>query len=138
MDNAHGTLYRIAENESDLNNLYIDKSVYKIIEDTQINFNNVKYGLKDVVKYNDQIITYSDTSCSYDKTNLTNHVNLCKDVIKKFLKNNINHPLFNQWNNYYNQLNSLDFNSIAYPFNKSLEQYFKDLGQPSLNILQLP
>jgi hypothetical protein len=46
--------------------------------------------------------------------------------------------LYSKWKNYYDQLSSLDLNTIQYPLNKSLEQYFKDLGQPSLNILQLP
>jgi len=35
-------------------------------------------------------------------------------------------------------LNNLNLDSISYPLNKSLEQYFNDLGQPSFNILQLP
>ena len=57
---------------------------------------------------------------------------------KEFLKNNKNHQLFNRWNNYYTQLNNLDLNSIEYPLNKSLEQYFKDQNLPSLNPLQIP
>jgi hypothetical protein len=36
------------------------------------------------------------------------------------------------------QLNNLNLDSITYPLNKSLEQYFNDLGQPSLNPLQIP
>jgi hypothetical protein len=39
------TIYRIAENQSDLNNLNIDKSIYKIIEDSQENFNAVKLNI---------------------------------------------------------------------------------------------
>jgi hypothetical protein len=72
------------------------------------------------------------------KNNLKNYINRLKIQIKQFLDNNPNHPLFNRWNNYYNQLNNLNLDSITYPLNKSLEQYFNDLGQPSYNILQLP
>jgi hypothetical protein len=36
------------------------------------------------------------------------------------------------------QLNNLNLDSITYPLNKSLEQYFSDLGQTSLNPLQIP
>ena len=61
-----------------------------------------------------------------------------KKQIKQFIEYNPNHSLFTLWNNYYNQLDSLNLDNITYPLNKSLEQYFSDLGQPSLNILQLP
>jgi hypothetical protein len=132
-------LYRIAENQYDLNNLNIDKSNYTIIEDTQINFENVKYGLKNAIKYNGQTITYSDNApISINKNDLNNIINAYKISIQQFLKNNINHPLYNRWNDYYNQINSLNLGSITYPLNKSLEQYFNDLGQPSFSILQLP
>ncbi len=52
-DNIPGSfLYRIAENQDDLNNLNINQSDYKIIEDSQENFNAVKYGTKSINKYN--------------------------------------------------------------------------------------
>jgi hypothetical protein len=137
-DGVEGTLYRIAENESDLNNSHIDKTSYKIIEDSQENFEAVKYNLKNVVKYNDNNIIYSDVSNSHTKNDLINYVNSFKSSIQAFLKFNEKHSLFNLWNDYYNQLNSLNLDSITYPLNKSLEQYFKDLGQPSLHPLQLP
>ena len=47
-ENLSGVLYRIAENEFDLNNLNIIKSDYKIIEDSQDNFNAVKLNNKTV------------------------------------------------------------------------------------------
>jgi hypothetical protein len=46
--------------------------------------------------------------------------------------------LYDMWNNYYNQLNTLNLDNITFPFNQSLEQYFNNLGQPSLSPLQLP
>ena len=139
LDNVEGTLYRIAENQSDLNNLNIDQSVYKIIEDSQSNFDLVKYGNKLVNKYNNDIINFIDFSYSYrKKEGLQNNIEFCKNFIKPFLDNNLSHPLYTRWNNYYNQLNNLNLDNITYPLNKSLEQYFNDLGQPSYNILQLP
>ncbi|NCX94733.1 MAG: hypothetical protein EBX40_08655, partial [Gammaproteobacteria bacterium] len=59
-DNIEGTLYRIAENQFDLDNLNIDKSIYKIIEDSQLNFEDVKCGLKTVLKYNNNTIIYEN------------------------------------------------------------------------------
>jgi hypothetical protein len=139
LDNIEGTLYRIAENQEDLNNLNISQSTYKIIEDPQSNFNLVKFGTKITEKYNNDIITYTDRTILFnDKNELQAYVNNFKKLIKEFTDNSPNHPLFNRWNDYYNQLNSLNLNTITYPLNKSLEQYFNDLGQSSYNILQLP
>jgi hypothetical protein len=138
-DNLLGTLYRIAENESDLNNLNILKSDYKIIQDSQDNFNLVKFGNKFAEKYNNNSITYIDqTNFFQNKNELQNYVDIFKKQILQFTENNPNHLLFNRWNSYYNQLNNLNLDSITYPLNKSLEQYFNDLGQPLFSILQLP
>ena len=139
LDNVERTLYRIAENQSDLNNLNILQSVYKIIEDSQSNFDLVKYGNKVPNKYNNNTITYSDLNKSFlNKEELQNFIINLKKIIKQFLDNNSSHSLFTKWDNYYNQLASLNLDSITYPLNTSLEQYFNDLGQPSYNILQLP
>jgi len=138
-EDIENTIYRIAENQSDLNNLNIDKSVYKIIEDSQENFNAVKLNIKFPLKYTDNTVTFINVINNYPiKTPLENEVNNFKNQIKQFTNNNPDHPLFNLWNNYYNQLNNLNLNNINYPLTISLEQYFNDLGQPSYNILQLP
>ncbi len=143
LDNVSGTLYRIAENESDFNNLNIIKSEYKIIEDSEENFNLIKFGNKYIDKYINNDIIYMDLISSYEilfkrKDKLQIYVDNFKKQIKEFTDNNINHPLFDRWNNYYNQLNNLNLDNITYPLKKSLEQYFNDLGQPSLNPLQIP
>ena len=138
-NNVEGIIYRIAENQSDFNNLNIDASFYKVIESSQENFESVKYGLKYVSKYIDDSIYFLDQSVVFkNKEELFDYVDNVKKQIKQFTDNNLNHSLYNRWNDYYNQLNNLNLDSITYPLNKSLEQYFNDLGQPSLNILQLP
>jgi hypothetical protein len=138
-DNLDGTLYKIAENQTDLDLLNISKFDYKIIEDSQFNFNSIKNGEKYIQKYNGDIITYVDKTYIFsNKESLQKYVNDFKNNIKCFKENNLNHQLFNKWNDYYNQLNSLNLNNITYPLNKSLEQYFNDLNKPSLNPLQLP
>ena len=150
LNDVDGTIYKIAENEYDLNNLNIVKSKYKIIEDSQSIFEAVKYGIKNIVKYNNNIITYEDITTVFvdDVKNdiivksaekkVNDYILNYKNIINQFLKNNQNHQLFNRWNDYYNQLNALNANSIQYPLNTSLEQYFKDQNQTSLNPLQLP
>jgi hypothetical protein len=139
LDNVDATLYRIAENQENLNNLNIDLLSYKIIEDTQENFNAVKFGTKSISKYNGDIITYINITLSYkDKVSLSNYIEDFKNRIKEFTDNNKNYPSLSVWNNYYNQLNLLNLDNITFPLNQSLEQYFNDLGQPSLSPLQLP
>ena len=138
LENIEGTIYKIAENLEHLNNLNLIQSDYKIIEVSQENFNSVKLQTKNAIKYNNDVIDFSDCQISFTKNELQNYVSYFKDNIKTFLNNNPNHTLFNLWNNYYNQLNNLNLDSITYPLNKSLQQYFSDLNQPSFNILQLP
>jgi len=139
LGNLEGSIYRIAENQSDLNNLNIIQSDYKIIEDSQENFNAVKFGTKLIEKYNGELITYlEDSFFIKNKSSLEIYTSQLKKVIKNYLDNNSNHSLFNRWNNYFNQLNNLNLDSINYPLNKSLEQHFSDVGQPSFHLLQLP
>jgi hypothetical protein len=139
LDNVLGSIYRIAENQFDLDNLNINKLDYKIIEDSEVNFNLVKYSTKFIQKYSGNTISYIDSNIVFEnKSILNNYITNTKNLIKIFLDNNKNHPLFNNWNNYYNQLTDLNLDSISYPLNNSLEQYFKDLNQSSYHPLQLP
>jgi len=138
-DGVENTLYRIAENQSDLNNLIIEQSLYKIIEDSQNNFDAVKYGTKHAASYNGNTINYLNSAASFpEKKYLLNYVTNYKNEINSFLQANPNHPLVQRWNNYYTQLNNLNLDTINYPIDSSLEQYFNGLGQTSLNPLQLP
>ena len=138
LDNIEGTIYKIAENESDLNNLNIIQSDYKIIQDSQENFNDVKLNIKGASKYNGDVIIFNTIQHLYDNISLKKQVENLLSIIKPFLNNNPNHSSFNQWNNYYNQLNNLNLDNINYPLTISLEQYFNALGQSFLNPLQIP
>ena len=141
LNGVEGTLYRIAENESDLNNLNIDLEPYKIIEDSQENFNAVKYGTKTALKYNENTITFEDKSVLFrEQSYLYGYINNVKKEIKQYLDLNKNHILYNKWNDYYNQLDSFsnELFNVTFPLNKSLEQYFKDQNKPSLSPLQIP
>lgn len=139
LDNVDATLCKIAENQDYLNNLNIDLLSYKIIEDTQENFNAIKFGTKSILKYNNNNIIYVDIGTMFEsKKQLENFINNFKNIIKEFTNNNSNHVLYDMWNNYYNQLNTLNLDNVTFPLNKSLEQYFNDLGQQSLSPLQLP
>lgn len=146
-ENVEGALTKIAENKYDLNNLTLNLSDYTVIEDTQQNFDSVRLGLKYVVFYTGNIITYENsiktgyenlTKKSFSKDQLTNYINTFKNEIQPFLKNYPNSPLFTRWDNYYNQLSNLNLNSITYPLNETLEQYFQNNSQPSYCSFQIP
>jgi hypothetical protein len=133
-----GTIYKIAENQFDLNNLNIIQSDYKIIEDSEENFNLVKNNIKFPSFYDNSFIYFVDVFNSYDRNLLETIIESYKNKITEFLQNNPDHPLYNKWNNYFNQLNNFDFDALNYPLDMSLEQYFSMKGLTSLNILQLP
>jgi len=150
-DDVGGTLCKIAENQNDLNNLNIILSDYKIIEDSQVFFDAVKYRTQDIIKYSNNLIISEPLVTVFQdevlkngqiiksaKEFLNDYIITCKNLINLFLKNNNTHPNFKIWSDYYDQLNSLDLDSIEYPLNYSLEQYFKNQNLISLNPLQLP
>ena len=95
-----------------------------------------------MVSFSDNNIIFKevteDNPISFTKENFKLIVEQNKNQIKNFLDNNVNHSFFNDWNNYYNELNNIDINSIVFPLNKTLEQYFKDLGKICYHPLQLP
>jgi hypothetical protein len=138
-ENQNDTIYQIFENNFDLDNSNIIKTDYKIIEDSQENFDLVKYDQKYPLKFNQNVITYVNKNENFlNKEQLKNYINILKQKILEFTNNNPNHPSLNIWNNYYNQLDSFNINEIIYPLNKSFTQYLKDSNLISLNILQIP
>jgi len=141
------SLVKIAENQSDLNNSTLNLSDYTVIEDTQQNFDSVRLGSKFVVSYSANIITYENTvkpgyenitKINFSKDILADYIKEYKDEIQLFLQNYQSSPLFTRWTDYYNQLSNLNLNSINYPLNETLEQYFQDNGQPAYSPLQIP
>jgi hypothetical protein len=135
-------LYKIAENSDELNNFNIVVNHYDLVEDNNSqNFLDVILNKKIVVKHEDNSILYQNVVSGSEfknKEQLDKHIVITKNTIKLFLNNNLNNSLFSKWNNYYNQLSSLDTNSINYPLNISLEEYFYNSNLPALNTLQLP
>ena len=138
-ESLEGTIYRIAETQSDLDNLNILKSNYKIITESTENFNSVKLGEKYPELNSDNTITFvSCISEINNKEEMQQEINNKLYQIKNFLDSNSSHPAYTQWNNYYNQIKNLDLESIPYPLDKSFEKYLNDLGQTSLHTLQIP
>jgi hypothetical protein len=139
-ENQQGTYCKIVENQTDLNQLNDKLSDYTIIEVSETDFNSVKLNQKNIVSYTGNTVNLTNVTSLFETVaDLNNYINNnIKPPIKNYLNNNPNHPQFTKWNNYYNQVSNLQTSTITYPLNKSLEQYFNDLGQTSLNTLQVP
>ena len=140
-------MYRIAKDKTDLDQLNIIKTDYNIVEESEENFNFVRNDTKYPIAYNNGIISYGDVFPNYfaSRESIQKYLENFNENIKVFLDQNKTHPQFNMWNDYYNQLNdlivelsNLEFNDLNFPTNKSLVQYFDDLGKLSLSPLQLP
>jgi hypothetical protein len=141
---VNNSILKIVEHSEELNNLNIVLENTTIIEDTQNNFINVVLGKKIIVKHENNKIVYKDQIIDpvlgyfTEKKDLDQYISIIRDLIKQFLDRNTNNPLYSKWNSYYTQLSSVDTNSINYPLNTSLEEYFYNQNLPALSPLQIP
>lgn len=139
-ENQIGNLYKIAKNKDDLDSInlgHIDN--YTIIEDSEQNFNDVRLNLKSIITYSNNKITYENISVNFNKPeHLKEYINKVIKYINDFLKFNENSVKYNLWNSYLIQLKNFNVDNIEFPLNYSLEKYFEENNQISLNILQIP
>lgn len=140
LNNVDGSLYKIAESTSDLDKLNIEKSLYKILEISIDNFENIKLTKKICNKFQNEIPLITDLpyTHSLNKEDIVKYITNFKNLIKNFTDNNPNHSDYTKWNNYYNFLNNFNVNNITYPLNISFEEYLKNNNQTYLNPLQIP
>tara|TARA_R110000851_G_scaffold148685_1_gene289040 strand:- start:4431 stop:4883 length:453 start_codon:yes stop_codon:yes gene_type:complete len=140
-ENEDYTLVTICENETDKNQLNLDLDEHKTIAIDTTLFNELRLGVKRFKTY------ASDNSLTFDEhpetefTELSDLSSCINSVVKQidcFLISNNTHPQYDKWNNYKNQLNSLDLSTITFPLTKSLEQHLEDSSLTSLNPLQIP
>jgi len=137
LDNINGIIFKIAEDEIDLNNLF-NSNIYKIIEVSQNDFNNAKFCIKNPTGLEGNNIIYSEHPISFLKKELENYVKDLKNQLQIVIQNYPSYSKLNDWKNYLNEISSLNLEGFTYPFNNSLEKYFNDLGKKSFNPLQLP
>lgn len=136
------SIYKIAENESDLSSLNLPNESYLKVPASQEDFNAVKLNLKHILDYNGETNRLIDLPKLYNKEQTIQYINEYKSSIASFLNNNPQSSVFLRWNNYLNYLNSLNIDLIFPPPNKNatqtLEQYIQSTGNPFYCILQLP
>ena len=138
--NINGTLYRIAANDTDLNNLNIDKSSYNIITDTNVNFQSVQLRTIDPVSYdNNNVINYQPLQITFSQKNiLDDYIKNYYNLIDYFIQSNPSSPVLSIWQTYQTQLITTNTSIITYPLNMSLEQYYQSKNLTFLNPLQIP
>ena len=138
--NINGTLYRIAANDTDLNNLNIDKSSYNIITDTNVNFQSVQLRTIDPVSYdNNNVINYQPLQITFSQKNiLDDYIKNYYNLIDNFIQSNPSSPVLSIWQTYQTQLITTNTSIITYPLNMSLEQYYQSKNLTFLNPLQIP
>ena len=127
MDSVDDSLYKIADNENDLNSLNIIQNDYKIIQDSQNIYNDVRYNKLIVFKHKENHIQYRNYYHNYKKKEDLETVSISriKQEVGSFLLNNQNHVDFYKWKSYLDQVNNFDYKTINYPLTISLEEYFK-------------
>ena len=134
-------IYKIAENDSDLNSLKIPQEDYLILTANQNDFDSVRLNNKYVLNYNGSV-QLENLSNYFDRSFLTQTINRYLKTISYFLDAQPQSVVFQKWFNYSNLLKSLDVNTIIPAPNGaleiSLEQYLQNQGQTSLNVLQVP
>ena len=133
------SLFKIAANDTDKNNLNIIDDQWTIKDATDSEFNSVRNEEK-IPELSGDTVTFTDLDTSYTNAVelqawITNVIQLCDDFISADNKNNPNYDAINTYNQY---LKSFDTTSITYPLNISWEQYCADNGTVYFNTLQLP
>ena len=139
LPNISGTLYRIAENETDLNNFGLNLQDFNVITITQDIFDSIRLNNKVVTKYNNNnVVEYDDYPIVFKTVDQIHNYNKnFSKKIEEFLNNNPNHPDFNKWSNYKNQLDNTRYQDLTFPLNKTLEQIYKDKNQTYFNIFEI-
>ena len=136
------SIYKIAENESDLSALNLPSVSYLTVPASQEDFNAVKLNLKYILDFNGVSNRLVDSPIGFNKEQIIDFINKYKSSIDLFLKNNPQSNVFSRWNNYLNYLNSLNIDLIFPPpttiTTQTLEQYIQNTGNPFYCILQLP
>jgi hypothetical protein len=139
IENLTGTFFKCVETQSELNNLNVIQSHFKIIEDTKQKFDDVILGNIKPMSFNGNSINYENTNIVFDSANnLRSYIESQIYCIDAFLNNNKNHVDFNKWLSFKVQLMSTNVNSITYPLQNSLEKYYSETGKTVLSTLQMP
>lgn len=139
---SSGEVYKIAENDFDLNTLNIPSELYFNANISQDDFNSVRLIKKAVLKYEGQVKLFDCNAFCFNRTQLQNYIDIFLKQIESFLNAQPQSVVFNKWKNFFVLLKGLNVVNIIPNENDtlkiSLEQYLENQGLTSLNPLQLP
>jgi len=138
--NDQNCVYKIAENDTDKNNLNCTFPPYTTINISDADFLKVKQNLADI-SISDGSATFTDRidpDRSITEEDVKDqHKNIIK-CIRQFLRYNPSNPFYTSCQNYCNYLETLDYSSITFPLNKTWEQYCEDNSIAYFHPLQIP
>jgi hypothetical protein len=139
--NSGNQIYKIAENDIDLNQLIGIGESYLVVSASETDFNSVKLNLKDILNYDNVSNKFVDNTWVFNQESLKEYIKNACNQVQYFLNANPSHPKYQQFLNYSNYLKSLIV-EIIIPvngsLNMSLEQYLQSIGQPYYSTLQIP
>ena len=140
--NTNNQIYKIAENDSDLNALIIPQDQYLVVNATQSDFDSVKLNTKSILNYNGSSVELKDIQWGFDRVSLQNYISGLTNNISDFLNAQPQSPKYQLWKDYQSELISLPIQLVIpnpiVPLTTSLEVYLNSKGKTYLNLLQMP
>lgn len=138
MEGQNNSLVHIAENENDLNNLYLNDT-HKIIEVSNSDFLDIKLIKKLAVKFNGDTVTYSDPLdyTKLYKIGVKNNIDTTINDLSVKLKINPNSYFKDRINSYISFLKNYNIDNLPDPLLMSFEEYLYNNNQTVLNPLQV-
>jgi hypothetical protein len=140
--NTNNQIYKIAENDSDLNALIIPQDQYLVVNANQSDFDSVKLNTKSILNYNGSSVELKDIQWGFDRVSLQNYINNLINNISDFLGAQPQSSKYQLWKDYQSELYSLPVQLVipnpTVPLTTSLEVYLNSKGKTYLNLLQIP
>lgn len=140
------TLYKIAANDTDLNNLNINQDDYRVISISDSDWNLLQKDLVKIQSSTENSITFETiikhpTNGFFSEQDLRRNMAGWIEQINAFVRNpsNVNHPDRTVWASYKSYMVNFDYSQITFPMHQTFWEFCAD--QPGLqwrNILQMP
>lgn len=135
IDVTKGTLYKIAKDQSHIdNNADWNQEDYNIVEISQSDFDAIKLESKNVV-FDGTNVTYEDNpQDEYDQDHTRHKEHFIKEL-NQWLETNSSKPFASNVTSYRDYLVSLDESTI--PVREGFAQWVNNQGQEVINLLEL-
>ena len=140
------TIYKIAANDTDLNNLNINQNDYRVISINDSDWNLLQKDLLKVQSSTENSVVFApivkgNDNGFFSEQDLRKKMNGWIEQINLFVRNpvNVNHPDRTVWASYKSYMVNFDYSQITYPMQETFWEFCAN--QPGLqwrNILQMP